>query len=194
MPGTPLRLAALGNQDATRFFPFGQVRSWSRSQPGHWPTVRSLCNPRDCGTYFSPNSRTDPAQRSRWCPSRQRFTRWHNFSRHRERRFNDVGGSQRFPQQLGTRSWWTVRVSSLATSLPGQHELEWEPSFGSSPADQASMPLAGQADGAAWGSRGHAGDREKFSVASWVTRTCGSSKLFFYGKHEKIVDRREKVA
>ena len=52
--------------------------------------------------------------------------------------------------------------TAIAASLPGQHELDRESTFGSSPTDQASMPMAGQADGKAVGCRGHAGDRKEF--------------------------------
>ena len=41
--------------------------------------------------------------------------------------------------------------TAFAAWLPGQHELDRESTFGSSPADQASMPMAGQADGKALG-------------------------------------------
>jgi hypothetical protein len=53
--------------------------------------------------------------------------------------------------------------------------------------------MAGQADGEALGSCGHAGDREDFRRVM-VHKDMWALKAILDGKHDTTADRREKVA
>jgi len=107
-------------------------------------------------------AQTKSLMRAAWkLDAKEGITKLEKLAKWLEREHPDAADSLR----EGMEECFTIHRMDIPPSLHrylASTNLIEKPSFGSSPADQASMPMAGQADGEALGSCGHAGDREEF--------------------------------